>query len=170
MLLYYGHATMHTTLPAQGRHCSAHWSRLAVLGCLCRVRCSARWLRLAVLGCLCRVQTHLSSDAFSSSTASLKFAPSNCRATAKMLVVLPVPGGPCRSRQHSCNRLGWGSAHKAVAYDIFRSWQCSVPAARWPNCSPSTQSCWPTARQGVSPMSCLSIMLHCICCCFWRRE
>jgi hypothetical protein len=39
--------------------------------------------------------TYLSSEAFSSSTASLKFAPSSCRATASMLVVLPVPGGPC---------------------------------------------------------------------------
>lgn len=41
------------------------------------------------------VQPHLSSEAFSSSTASLKLAPSSCRATASILVVLPVPGGPC---------------------------------------------------------------------------
>jgi hypothetical protein len=36
----------------------------------------------------------LSSDAFSSSTASLTRGPSNVRAIARMLVVLPVPGGP----------------------------------------------------------------------------
>jgi hypothetical protein len=50
---------------------------------------------------------HLSSDALSSSTASLRLLPSSCRATASMLVVLPVPGGPCSSKhmqQHASSK------------------------------------------------------------------
>mmetsp|Transcript_44799 Transcript_44799/g.107536 ORF Transcript_44799/g.107536 Transcript_44799/m.107536 type:complete len:238 (-) Transcript_44799:69-782(-) len=39
-----------------------------------------------------------SSEAFSSSTPSLKASPSNARASASTLVVLPVPGGPDRMR------------------------------------------------------------------------
>ena len=39
-----------------------------------------------------------SSEAFSSSTASLKASPSIVRASASTLVVLPVPGGPERIR------------------------------------------------------------------------
>ena len=39
--------------------------------------------------------TRLSSDALSSSTASLKFGPRSWWARHSTLVVLPVPGGPC---------------------------------------------------------------------------
>ena len=38
--------------------------------------------------------TDLSFEAFSSRTASLKAGPSRARARHRMLVVLPVPGGP----------------------------------------------------------------------------
>ena len=37
---------------------------------------------------------YLSFDAFNSNTASLKEGPSSARARHRMLVVLPVPGGP----------------------------------------------------------------------------
>ena len=39
-------------------------------------------------------QVYLSFDALSSKTASLKEGPSSARAKHRMLVVLPVPGGP----------------------------------------------------------------------------
>lgn len=39
--------------------------------------------------------THRSLEALSSRTASLKDSPSKARARQRMLVVFPVPGGPC---------------------------------------------------------------------------
>ena len=47
-----------------------------------------------------RHHTHRSSDAFSSSTASLYADPSSVRARQCTLVVFPVPGGPCE-QQHT---------------------------------------------------------------------
>ncbi len=42
-----------------------------------------------------KTAAHLSSEALSSNTASLYVGPSSPCANARMLVVLPVPGGPC---------------------------------------------------------------------------
>ena len=50
---------------------------------------------------------HLSSDAFNSNTASLKLEPRRARARHRMLVVLPVPGGPYIGERARCVR-----AHK----------------------------------------------------------
>lgn len=38
------------------------------------------------------------SEAFNSITRSLNKSPNNCRAAASIVLVLPVPGGPCKSK------------------------------------------------------------------------
>jgi len=72
--------------------------------------------------------SHRSSEAFSSRTASFMASPSRARAKQRMLVVLPVPGGPCSpvataaasdrlvSRERGCQRA-WSAECPAYGND-----------------------------------------------------
>lgn len=66
--------------------------------------------------CVC---VYLSSDALSSNTASLKLAPSSCRATARMLVVLPVPGGPYKNQEGRIGCHAQASSSQAPAETLL---------------------------------------------------
>ena len=54
-----------------------------------------------------KLSSYLSFEAFSSNTASLYDGPSIARAKHRILVVLPVPGGPWKQQRvlNNCNIL-----------------------------------------------------------------
>ena len=85
----------------------------------------------------------LSSDALSSSTMLPMLAPYICRATARMVEVLPVPGGPYNSR---CGkRFSWTSLLTAAMNSKLDDCMCSLQRSyrglgpNWYRLSPCAQ-------------------------------